>query len=33
MTDDAAFFSRTVLHKPKFDDALGELHQRWEMIK
>jgi acetyl esterase/lipase len=33
IADAAAFFSRTVLHKPGFDEALGELHRWWEKIK
>lgn len=30
--DAAAFFARTVLNKPAFDAALGELHQWWRNI-
>jgi acetyl esterase/lipase len=30
--DAAAFFARTVLDKPAFDAALGELHKWWENI-
>jgi acetyl esterase/lipase len=31
--DAAAFFARTVLDKPRFDTALGELHQWWAKIR